>query len=118
MGVIKPHDDVLILNQLRYEAELISPKGLNIPKMQTVAKKEIDIALQLIEQLTKPFKPSDYTDTYTDEVKAMIKKKSKGQTVSIKKGEEPKSRKAHDIMALLKESLEQHKKKPKKRKAA
>lgn len=118
LGVIKAHDDLLILNQLRYDSELVNPKGLHIPKTQAVAKKEIDIALQLIDQLTKPFNPKDYSDTYTDEIKEIIKKKSKGQKVVIKKGEAPKSRKAHDIMELLKMSLEQHKKKPKKRKAA
>jgi DNA end-binding protein Ku len=118
LGVIKPHRDLLVLNQLRYNSELIEPQGLNIPKKSETSKKEIDIALKFIDQLTKPFKPSDYFDTYTEEIKEIIKKKAKGHKVIIKKGEAPKSPKIHDIMALLKESLEQHKKKTKRRKAA
>lgn len=118
LGVIRPHEDLLILNQLRYDSQLVNPKGLNIPKKHDAPKKEIDIALQLIDELTKPFKPSEYSDTYADEIKEVIKKKSKGQKIVVKKGEEPKSRRVHDIMGLLKESLEQHKKKTKKRKAA
>ena len=118
LGVIKPKGDILVLNQLRYNSELIAPKGLNIPKKSEASKKEIDIALEFIKQLTKPFKPEEYFDTYTEEIKEIIKKKAKGQKVVIKKGQVPKSAKVHDIMALLKESLEQHKKKTKKRKAA
>lgn len=118
LGVIKPHDNVLVLNQLRYDSEIINPKGLNIPKKESIPKKELEIALDLIDQLTKPFKPRDYSDTYTDEIKEVIAKKAKGKKVTIKKGQIPKATKVHDIMSLLKESLEQHKKKPKRRKAA
>jgi DNA end-binding protein Ku len=118
LGVIKPHEDLLILNQLRYESEIIVPHGLNIPKKAETSKREIDIALELIDELTKPFRPGDYFDAYTKEIKEIIDKKAKGHKVVIKKGEAPKSPKVHDILALLKESLEQHKKKSKKRRAA
>lgn len=118
LGVIKAHGNVLVLNQLRYESEIITPKGLSIPKKSPIAKKELDIALELIDQLTKPFKPGEYSDTYTDEIKAVIAKKAKGKKITIKKGELPKPTKVHDIMSLLKQSLEQHKKVTRKRKAA
>lgn len=119
LGVIKPHGNILVLNQLRYESEIVNPKGLNVPEKSAASKKEIDIALELIDQLTKPFKPEEYSDTYTDEVKAIIEqRKAKGPKVKVKKGEVPKSPKVQDIMSLLKGSLEQHKKKTKKRRAA
>ncbi len=106
IGVIKPYGDLLVLNQLRYEAELVKPKDLNVPKEKAVGKKELEIALQLIDQLTAPFKAKNYSDIYTDELKALIKKKAKGKRVVVKKGKEPKSPKVHDIMTLLKQSLE------------
>jgi len=73
------------------------------------------MALKLIDQLTKPFKPSDYSDSYTDELKAMIKKKAKGQTVAIQKPPEEKSAKVKDILSLLESSLKQRKEKEKKK---
>lgn len=118
IGVIRAHKEILVLNQLRYESEIIQPKGLNIPKKVSTTKAEIEIALKFIDQLTKTFKPGEYSDSYTDELKELIRKKAKGKKVSIKKGEAPKSPKMHDIMALLKASLQQHQKKSKKRKAA
>jgi len=116
LGVIKPHGDVLVLNQLRYSSELKSPKGLHIPKEAAFPKNEVDVALKLIEELTKPFKPGNYSDTYTDEVKKIIAQKSKGKKIKIKH-EKMKSHKVHNIMSLLKDSLEQHKKKGKRRAA-
>ena len=112
LGVIKPHGDVLVLNQLRYSSELLSPKGLHIPK-EHVSGKEIEVALKFIEELTKSFKPGEYSDTYTDEVKKIIQQKAKGKKIKIKHEKAP-SPKIHDIMSLLKGSLEQHKKRRKK----
>jgi len=111
LGVIMPHDDILVLNQLRYESELVKPTDLHIPKAEDLSKKEIDMALKLIDQLTKPFKPEDYYDTYTKEIKEIIEKKAKGIKTKTKKGEAPKPSKVHDIMSLLKDSLQKHKKK-------
>lgn len=110
LAVIKIHENMLILNQLRYQNELQEPE-LNIPATKASAK-EIDIAIQLINHLTEPFKPEKYKDSYTEEVKEIIKKKSKGKPVHPKT-EEPKSTKIHDMMSLLKASLEE---KPEQRK--
>jgi len=118
LGVIKPYGDLLLLNQLRYDAELVDPKDLNIPKKEAVSKNEIDIALELIDNLTKPFHPSEYADTYTKEITAVIAQKAKGRRVKIKTQPTTKAPKVHDIMALLKQSLQEHKKKPKRRKIA
>jgi len=120
LGVIRVHENLLVLHQLRYESEILDAKELNIPK-SPILKNELDMATKLIDQLTKPFNPKAYSDSYTDEIKAMIKKKAKGERVSIQKGEE-KPEKVRDILSLLKSSLKQKKegvkKTAKKRKAA
>ena len=108
LGVIRVHEDLLILHQLRYQSEIINAKDLHLPKVKTT-KSELDIAMKLIDELTKPFEPKDYSDSYTDEVKAIIKKKAKGEKVFIKKEPRASAVKAQDIMKLLKASL---KKKP------
>ncbi len=113
LGVIRPYGNLLMLHQLRYASELVNPKGLMVPKQEASSKKELEVAIQLIEQLTQPFKPQNYSDTYIDEVKEMIHKKSKGHKLKIKKGEEPKASKVSDIMSLLKASLKDNKKKKK-----
>ncbi|HEV8051879.1 MAG TPA: Ku protein [Parachlamydiaceae bacterium] len=105
VGVIKFHENMIILNELRYESELLNNENLKIPPQQKANPKEMEMALQLIDQLTSPFTPSKYKDTYTEEVKQAIKQKAKGKPVHPKTQEAPVS-KVHDIMSLLKASLE------------
>jgi DNA end-binding protein Ku len=113
IGAIRVHENVLILHQLRYKSEIISPKELSIPNA-TVPKKELDVALKLIDQLTSPFQPGRYSDSYTDEIKDLIKKKAKGKKISTLPKTKTPSPKVHDIMDLLKSSLEEKKKKKRK----
>lgn len=111
LAVLKIHDDMLILNELRYFNELVIPKELEIPPAIKPSAKEVSMAIQLIDQLTVPFKPKAYKDTYEEEIKHIIKQKSKGRPIHPKTSE-PKATKVQDIMSLLKASLE--KDKPKK----
>lgn len=117
IGVIKAQGNLLLLNELRYASEVISPNALDIPKGEKPQKRELEIAVQFIDQLTQHFNPKNYADSYTEEIKAVIEDKAKGHRRKIKKEKEPKRSKVHDIMALLKQSLEQQKK-AKKPKAA
>lgn len=110
IAVIKPHNDLLILNQLRYVSELRVPSDLKIPKKDEASTKEVTMALKLIDQLTGHFDPKQYHDTYTDELKEIIDAKAKGHQLKAK-SKEPKPSKVKDIMSLLKESLETHHKK-------
>ena len=84
IGVIKPHGEMLILNQLRYDSELVKPQGLRIPKTSAVSKNELEMALQLIDNLTKPFRPGQYHDTYITEMQAIIRKKAKGKKIALR----------------------------------
>jgi DNA end-binding protein Ku len=117
LAVIRPYGDYLLLNQLRYDNEIVKPDDLKVPTSANPTKKEMDIALQLIDQLTRPFHPEEYVDTYNEELKQLIDKKAKGHKIKIKT-EETAPSKVHDIMTLLKESLDQNKKKTKSRRKA
>lgn len=104
LAVVKVHDEMLILNELRYQNELLRPPHLNIPSKIKANPKELEIAIKLIEQLVAPFKPQVYKDTYSEELKQIIKKKSKGKAIRPT-SREPKPTKIHDIMSLLQASL-------------
>lgn len=110
IAVVKVHEDMLILNELRYASELVKPEDLKIPASKKANGKEVEMAIKLIDQLTVSFNPKEYKDTYTEELKKIIKQKGKGRIIQQKE-ERPKSTKIHDMMALLKESLETTKKK-------
>jgi len=105
LAILKPQDNVVVLNQLRYHDEVRATKDLNLPEVQPIEKRELDMAIALIEQLTKVYKPADYQDTYRKELEEVIAQKSKGKPVKPK-GEEPQATDVKDLMDVLKASLE------------
>lgn len=105
LAAIKTVGRALIMFEMRFQNEIREPSGLNLPAEKATSKDQIKMALNLIEQLTKPFIPEDYHDTYSEELERVIKQKSKGKSVKAKGKEKTPSRE-QDIMAQLKASLE------------
>lgn len=106
MGAIKPIGNALVLNQMRFPADVREPGNLNLPAKDTAEESEVDMALALINQQTKPFIPEDWHDTYTEELEEIIEEKAKGKKPK-QRGEEPQPTKVEDLMATLKASLGQ-----------
>lgn len=107
IGLIKPHFEVLVLNQMRFASEIRSIKGLNLPGEGESSKKEVEMAIKLIDQLTESFDPNVHQDHYLKDLKEMIERKVRGIEPMKKKKAVKSSSKVHDILSLLKESLEE-----------
>ena len=106
LAALRVKGNAIILNQLRFDEEIRKP-DLNLPGKEKASNREIDMALTLIEHLTSHFKPEDYKDTYIKDVKQIINQKLKGKKPKAKgKEKDVAPTEVHDIMAMLKESLE------------
>jgi len=106
--MLKPEKNVILLEQLRYYSELKSPYGLDLPDKERYSDDELDLALQLIKRLDRPFDPEKLRDTYSDNLRTLIAHKAKGKTFQIKE-EKVSPTKVVDLMAKLKESLSHQK---------
>ncbi len=115
LGVIKYDQNALILIQLRYESQMIDFSKFPIPQVKKIDPKEMEIALKLIDHMTQAFRPEQFQDSYTEDMKLIIKQKEKGRKTYEKPAAAP-SEKIHDIMSLLKASLDKTEKKPRKSK--
>src|SRR5207253_2615299 len=104
LGLIKPHDDVLVLNKIRFAEEIRDASELDV-KTSKSNPAELKMAIALINQLTGDFDISQYKDTYTSELMKLIKIKAKGKKIPT-----PTMRVVHsrskDLMEQLKASLE------------
>jgi DNA end-binding protein Ku len=104
-----------MLNNIRFADELRSYKELDLPAKGTesVNEKELDLAVKLIDQLTEKWNPTQYKDTYFEELKKILNEKIEGKTPSPIKPEV-----AHvavtDLFSRLNQSLEIAKAKEKK----
>jgi DNA end-binding protein Ku len=103
LALVKPVGQALVLNQMRYPADLRSPGGLKLPPKSAFTEREQDMASKLIDQLTHPFIAEDFHDTYTEELQTRIAAKVAGKPAP--KSHEAKALPTKDLMAALKASL-------------
>jgi DNA end-binding protein Ku len=125
LAALRAADGVLTLTTMRFHDEVVPPSELDdaIPEKQPkVAKREREMAEQLIDSLSTDFDPGRYRDEYREELLALIERKAEGKEIVAPEAEAPKETKAPDLMAALEESIAAVKKKgggkPAKRKSA
>ena len=102
--IIKPHDNILLLNRIRFAEEIRSTSELKVPKKGKPTTGEMKMALTLIDQLTTPFNIEKFKDTYSSELMKLIKAKAKGRKIELPVLKVT-HRKTDDLMAQLKASL-------------
>jgi len=64
--VLKPLDNVIVLNKIRFAQEIRNVNDLNIPGKVTIKSGELQMAMALIDQLTGKFDISKFKDSYSD----------------------------------------------------
>jgi len=108
--VLKPLENVIVLNKIRFAQEIRNVNDLNLPGKASIKSAELQMAIALIDQLTGKFDIAKYKDTYAEALLKLIHAKAKG-----KKPATPELRvvhsKAKDLMSQLKASLDVKKKK-------
>lgn len=109
LGVIKPLENLLVLNAIRFQNEIRNPEELKLPGAENLREQEVELALTLIDQLTSKFDPAKYHDKYLEDLKRLIDEKAQGKEPQPQAAP-PQSGKVIDMMELLKESLKQKKK--------
>lgn len=105
LGVLKPVGKLLVLNQMRFPADVREPADLKLPPKSKVEPGQMKIALSLIHKLGGHFIAEDWHDTYTEKLEDMIAAKVKGKK-PLSKGKAPKPTDVKDLMDSLKASLE------------
>lgn len=109
IGIVEPYGQAIILNQMRFSSEIRDVEELKLPKNGQNNKKEVEMAMKLVDQLTDKFKPETFHDEYSEKLQKVIENKVKGIPFQKRKKEVSKPSKVHDIMSLLKKSLEEPK---------
>jgi DNA end-binding protein Ku len=120
LAALFPEGPLLILNLLRFSHELRDPASLDIPESSSkrvgMSDQELKMAERLVETMVGEWNPEKYRDEYRQDLLDVIEKKVKsGQTKALEPAEgtsRPKRQgKVIDIMDLLRESVEQGRKK-------
>jgi DNA end-binding protein Ku len=108
LAAIRTSGGVLILTTMRFADEVVPASELEevLPdKAPKVAKREQEMAEQLIDSLSTEFDPSGYRDEYREQLLGLIERKAEGKEIVASEAEAPKATKAPDLMAALEESI-------------
>lgn len=109
--MIRPYENkILMVNRMRYPEELRDYKNLKIPRRSTPKPAELKMAVSLIKNLADNFDAAAYKDSYKADLLKIIKRKAKGQKIKVATKTETVEKTA-DLMAMLKASLQNSKKK-------
>jgi len=106
LAAVRAEDDVLVLTTLHFADEIraVSDTLPEAPPSGAFEGRELDLARNLIEQMTVPWMPDQYEDTYRARVDELIRAKAAGETLSVRT-EEP-SAPVLDLMEALRRSVE------------
>jgi DNA end-binding protein Ku len=106
---LRPIGDVLGMATMIFADEILPPERLeevsDAGEVKTT-KRELDVAKQLVDSLAGEFEPDRYSDTYREEVLAMIERKAEGEEIAIQPAAEEVAEPAPDLMSALKASLD------------
>jgi DNA end-binding protein Ku len=104
LALVRPMGDILVMEQLHYQAELRSADDVPRPEV-TLKDAELALARQLIEQgSVDEFRPQNFHDTVRERVLEAIQRKVDGQEITAEATEAPQT-KIIDLMDALKASL-------------
>ena len=103
LAALRSYDGRLVLETMYYADEIRQPEAVD--GSAQVRKPEVEMAKSLVENLSSEFDPEKYDDTYRKELLDLIKAKAKGRDLPEPKEEDEGE--VIDLMAALRESVEQ-----------
>jgi DNA end-binding protein Ku len=106
---IRPRAEMLTLTTMRFHDEVRSSAEIaeQIDAAAVPTHEQVENAMAIIEELEVPFDPTSYRDEHRAHLERIIKRKQKGQKISVPVVETPKPTPptAPDLMGALEQSL-------------
>lgn len=111
LAAVKPQGEVLVLELMHFAEEIIDSGELHLPRETKLAKKESDMARQLVESMTGQWDAEKYKDEYKDALLEVIEEKVAAGGKEAPKPKKTKGAKATnviDLVAILQKSIQEH----------
>jgi DNA end-binding protein Ku len=112
LALLRPRDRLFALDMMRFADELVGSGDIDMPDAaKQPTDREVQLALNLIDQLSGPFDPAKHPDQYRAAVEAAVEEKVEAQQVTKDESTEDDRAQAQsggkviDLAELLQKSL-------------
>lgn len=109
IAALKPNGDALVLELMHFADEIVDQSTLELPASEKPAENEMKVARMLIDTMTEAFEAEKFTDTYREQVLAMIEARAAGKETPKSDAPQKPRDNVVNIMDMLQKSLEQSK---------
>jgi DNA end-binding protein Ku len=108
LAVVKPLENILVLETMHFADELRDASELQVPDAE-VGRKELDMAVSLVSAMADKWKPEKYKDEYREALMELIEEKIKsgGKSAAGAKTKAPSATRIVDLASVLEQSLKQ-----------
>ena len=104
LACLRVRDGVLLLEKMYYADEIRPHEDVRPDRRGKLDRKELDMALSLIERFTGEFDPTRYEDTYRERLLEVVRRKRRGETIEAPQVEEEAA--PTDLLEALRASVE------------
>lgn len=111
LAAIRPMGGLLAMSTMRYAEEVVGREDVpELPEDRSETdQRAVDLALQVVDTMTAEWEPDKYPNTYVEELREAIEKRSEGIVEEPSTEERPAA--VIDLMEALRASVEEAKKK-------
>ncbi len=107
LAAIRADDKVLVLETMFFADEIRDPADeLGTLPAKSRGRKQVAMAVDVIEAMSGPWKPDEYHDSYTERVRDLIDAKRRGKEITVTETE-PEATDVTDLVSALRASLEE-----------
>jgi DNA end-binding protein Ku len=106
LAALEVVEQAMVLTMMRFPEELVDAGEYTFPAAKDVRKPELEMARTLVMNLADKWDPTQYSDTYRENLMKIIKAKMKGTEPRLKVDVERQSAEVVDLMERLRQSLQ------------
>ena len=111
LAAVKAQKDALVLELMHFSTELLDSTEIKVPGNVKLAKKELDMAKELVASMTGKWNPEGYKDDYREALMEVIEEKVAAGGKDLKpskKGAPAKATNVIDLVSILQQSIQKH----------
>lgn len=109
LAAVKANGKMLVLEIMHFATDLVAADEFKVPEEKKLGKREEEMAMTLVEQMTEKWDPTRYTDEYKSALMKIIDRKieSGGKELPTEKTPHRKATNVIDLVEVLRKSLEE-----------